>query len=89
MTDEVIVETNWILDVTFHEDAASEALFEYAVAEHLLLLLPSFCVAEAIKAVETKRSGWRSLGDRLGETRADSILRTRRMPSGCLGSRWA
>ena len=76
MADEVIVETNWILDVTLHEDAASETLFEYAVAEHLPLLLQSFCIAEAIKAVETKRSGWRSLGDRLGETRAD-IVRSR------------
>jgi len=56
VADEIIVETNWVLDVALHQDEASGTLFEYARAGYAQLFLPSFCVAEAIKAVETKQS---------------------------------
>jgi hypothetical protein len=71
MADEILVETNWILDACFHQDDASEALLDYAGAGHVAILLPSFCLAEAIKAVETKTAVWDSLAIRLRDTRAD------------------
>ena len=80
MADEIIVETNWVLDVALHQDEASGTLFEYARAGYAQLFLPSFCVAEAIKAVETKQSFWHSLATRLAETRAVVIRSTTLTP---------
>lgn len=71
MADEVIVETNWILDVALHEDESSETLFTYVVAGHLPLLLPSFCIAESVKSLETKQSGWAAVARKLAEIRGD------------------
>lgn len=85
MADEVIVETNWILDVAFHQDESSETLLKYAVDGHIPLLLPSFCIAESVKAVETKQSGWGSVATKLKGIRSD-IARSRTLLPGAVDS---
>jgi predicted nucleic acid-binding protein len=73
VADEVIVETNWILDVAFHQDDSSETLLDYALNGHVPILLPSFCIAEAVKAVETKQSGLDSVARNIANVRNDIV----------------
>jgi hypothetical protein len=54
LVDEVVVETNWILDVALEQDSGSVELFEYGRRGEMRLFLPSFSVAESIKNIETK-----------------------------------
>jgi hypothetical protein len=59
--DVIAVETNWVLDVTLHQDEGSEELL--AQAEHgiVQLFLPSICIAESIKRFESIRQSWADL----------------------------
>jgi len=48
--DVVAVETNWILDVTLHQDNDSEELLLQAQHGVVQILLPSICIAESVTA---------------------------------------
>ncbi len=84
---EVAVETNWILDVALHQDQASEELLTYTEQRHVRLFLPSFCIAEAIKAFESRRQDWEDLERRIRAGRRE-ILRSSSLqfPDGALGA---
>jgi hypothetical protein len=56
--DVVAVETNWLLDVTLHQDQGSEELLAQAAHGVVRLLMPSICIAESIKRFESMRQGW-------------------------------
>lgn len=71
MIREVAVETNWVLDVALQQDAASEELFKYAREGRIQLFLPSFSVAEAVKALEAKEQRWRDLSTELEKTKRE------------------
>jgi len=58
---DVLVETNWILDVALQQDDASVELFRQSQARRARLHLPTFCVAEAVKSVETKQNDLKRL----------------------------
>ena len=56
--DVVAVETNWVLDVTLHQDEGSEELLTQAEHGVVQLFLPSICIAESIKRFESMRQSW-------------------------------
>jgi len=56
--DVVAVETNWVLDVTLHQDEGSEELLTQAEHGVVQLFLPSICIAESIKRFESIRQSW-------------------------------
>src|SRR5882724_10044103 len=75
VVEPVVVETNWILDVALHRNQGSEELCEYAERGYVQLFLPSFCIAESVKAFEGIQRTWKGLGARLGKER-DELLRS-------------
>ncbi|CCF84212.1 hypothetical protein [Nitrolancea hollandica] len=74
MTDGLIVETNWIVDLTLRRSSASQTIWEAATRNEVTLFLPSICVAESVKLLERLQSGWRSLAAQL-ERDANEIRR--------------
>lgn len=67
---EVIVETNWVVDVALQQEEASVELFDQAQAGHVRLFVPTFCIAEATKNVELKQAELRRiLADQLPRLR--------------------
>jgi hypothetical protein len=73
--DVVAVETNWILDVSLHQDQGSEELLQQAERGLVQLLVPSFCIAESIKRFESIRQGWSDLQEGTKRARRE-ILRS-------------
>ena len=73
--DAVAVETNWVLDVTLHQDQGSEELLRQAELGLVRVFLPSFCVAESIKRFEAIRQEWNDLQQALKKA-AREILRS-------------
>ena len=73
--DVVAVETNWILDVTLHQDQGSEELLQQAELGLVDVLVPSFCVAESVKRFEAIRQEWSDLQGALKKA-AREILRS-------------
>jgi predicted nucleic acid-binding protein len=77
--DIVAVETNWVLDVALHQDEGSEELLTQAQQGVVQLLLPSICIAEAIKRFESIRQSWidleRSIRNTVREIMRSSQLR--------------
>lgn len=69
----VVVETNWVLDVTLHQNEASEDLLRFARAGHVELLLPSFCIAEAVKNFESKQNRWKTLEDAISREKEEAL----------------
>lgn len=61
----VAVETTWILDIALKQDPSSQELFELATRHEIELFLPSFSIAEAVKALERIQHGWKTLRDDL------------------------
>jgi predicted nucleic acid-binding protein len=67
----VIVETNWVLDVALRQDESAEALLALAREARITILLPSFCVTESIKALESKVAEWDRVAKVVDGIRAD------------------
>src|SRR4030095_3982578 len=77
--DIVAVDTKWVLDVALHQDEGSEELLTQAQQGVVQLLLPSICIAEAIKRFESIRQSWidleRSIRNTVREIMRSSQLR--------------
>lgn len=65
MTDGVIVETNWIVDIVLGRDRGSQDMWDLAQKERFRLFVPSICLAESVKVLERCQSDWRRVADQL------------------------
>jgi predicted nucleic acid-binding protein len=74
LTETVIVETNWVIDVALGRDTGSETLWRLANTGEALLLLPSLCLAEAVKVLESQQRTWNRVFAEL-ERQANDIRR--------------
>lgn len=81
LTDGVIVETNWIVDIVLGRDRGSQDMWGLAQKERFRLFVPSICLAESVKVLERCQSEWRSVASRL-RREASEIRR-----ASCLAAR--
>lgn len=71
MPEGLIVETNWLLDVSLQRDLGSLAIWTLAEAHRIDLFLPSLCIAEAVKAFESQRHRWGQVMSQLASAQSD------------------
>jgi predicted nucleic acid-binding protein len=72
LPSQVAVETNWIIDVALQRDAGSQRMWNLAQEGRLTILVPSVCLAESVKALETQFRVWRSLAGELQRIAAEA-----------------
>jgi predicted nucleic acid-binding protein len=65
MTESLVVETNWLVDVALERDVGSVHIWRLMVEEHLAIFVPAFALAEAIKRIEFERRRWNDLVGRV------------------------
>ncbi len=78
MRSRVIVDTNWLLDIALRRDGEAERLWDRVRTGTFELLVPAFCLMEAIKTVETMRGHWtdtrNALARHAGDLRRSAAL---------------
>lgn len=71
MADGLIVETNWLLDLTLERDHGPRVIWDLARSGRLDLFVPALCLAECAKAFESMRRNWRQQSSELRNLRSD------------------
>jgi predicted nucleic acid-binding protein len=65
LTEGVIVETNWILDIVLGRHSGAQDMWQRVREGRLGLFLPSICLAESVKVVERCQDDWRRVASQL------------------------